>query len=115
MGLPTRKIKSLMKFSCEIAEALIYANKTPEKPTRGRPYKRASVESTPPAARKRPGDPLPVADVRYVNIAHWPAPTHDKKRCRVCHAYERMTCNKYKVSLCLLPEKNCFIKFHTEI
>ena len=92
-GLPARQIKSLMKFSCEIAEALIYANKAADKPTRGRPSKRASTEGTPPVS-KRSSNPLPVAGVRHDNIAHWPAPTHDKKRCRVCHAYARMTCEK---------------------
>ena len=113
MGFPARKRKSLMNFSCEIAEALIYADKGPEKPTQGRPSKRASLECA-PTVGKRPSNPLPVADVRYDNIAHWPAPTHDKKRCRVCHAYGRMTCEKCKVSLCLLPDRNCFKKFHTE-
>ena len=66
-----------MKFSCEIAEALIYANKAADKPTHGRPSKRASTEGTPPVS-KRSSNPLPVADVRHDNIAHWPAPTHDK-------------------------------------
>lgn len=64
MGLPTRKVKSLMKFSCEVAEALIHASKTLEKPQRGRPSKRASVEFTPSVIKRR-SNPLPVADVRY--------------------------------------------------
>ena len=112
-GFPARKAKSLMKFSCEIAEALIYASKTPEKPTRGRPSKRKLSECT-PTASKRPGNPLPVADVRYDSIAHWPASSHDRKRCRVCHAYVRMKCEKCNVSLCLLPERNCFKKLHVD-
>eukprot|EP00795_Rhopilema_esculentum_P017041 gene17041-8550_t len=83
MGLPARKRKSLMNFSCEIAKALIYAKKGPEKPTQGRPSKRASLKCA-------PNYPLSVADVCYDNIAHWPAPTHDKKRCKVCHAMEEL-------------------------
>ena len=78
-----------MNFSCEIAEALIYAKKGPENPTQGRPSKRASLECAPPVG-KRPNYPLQKADVCYDNIANWPAPTHDKKRCKVCHAMEEL-------------------------
>ena len=88
-----KSLKFLKMFSLEIANALIYAMM--------------------PACRGSPIIPNPVDDVRYDNIGYWPVPVSDKKRCCLCQRYARMTCQKCKVTLCLLQDCNCFIVFHT--
>ena len=115
-GLPGNKNKSLLIFSQEIADGLIHDNKarTPGS-SRGRPSKRKSVEES---VQKRPGGKkpaisLPGDDVRYDCLGHWPIPTSDKKRWRLCQEYNRMTCGKCKVHLCLIQNRNCFHDFHT--
>lgn len=110
-GLPRNKNKSLLIFSQEIAEALIMANKVPTSSNRGRPSKRKSVEKRP--GGKKPAVPLPCHDVRYDCLGHWPIPVSDKKRCRLCHEYSRINCEKCNIYLCLNQNRNCFREFHT--
>ena len=109
-GLPQKKQKSLLIFSQEVAESLIHANKVAVRTSRGRPSKRKSVEIRP--GGKKPAIPLPCNGVRYDGLGHWPMPTSDKKRCRLCQQYCRMTCGKCHVYLCLLQDRNCYKDFH---
>ena len=104
-----KSLKCLKMFSLELANAMIYAMMPA---TKGRPSKRKSTEAakSPPSS---PVIPTPADDVRNDNIGHWLFPVSDKKRCRICQSYARMTCQKCKVTLCLLQDHNCFIAFHT--
>ena len=108
-GVSEKSLKCLKVFSLELANAVIYAMMPA---TRGRLSKRKSTEAvqSPPSS---PVIPTPVDDVRNDNIDHWLVPVSDKKRCRICQSYARMTCQKCKVTLCLLQDHNCFIAFHT--
>ena len=110
-GKPKKYEKSLLEFTTDIADALMHANKVP-RPGPGRPTKRQSTDNARPGGKKA-AVPTPIADVRYDKIAHWPKPSSDKKRCRLCHSYSRTTCEKCRVSLCLLTDRNCFKLFHT--
>lgn len=110
--LQRNKNKSLLLFTQELAEALIRANKVPTTNNRGRPSKRKSLEQRP--GGKKPAVPLPCNDVRYDGLGHWPIPISDKKRCRLCQEYSRMSCEKCKLHFCLNQNRNCFRDFHTE-
>lgn len=100
-----RTIKNLLQFSLEISDALILANKINPLSSRGRPPKRKSLEA--PTTGKKPTQALPVTDVRYDQVAHWPSPTNNKNRCRLCSMTCRMQCSKCKIFLCL-------VDFHTK-
>ena len=108
-GVPEKSLKYLKMFSFEIANALIYVMMPA---SRDRPSKRKSTEAVKPPLRSKL-IPNPVDDVQYDNIGHWPVPVSDKKRGCLCQSYARMTCQKCKVTLCLLQDRNCFIAFHT--
>ena len=106
----TKNQKSLLVFSSEIAEALIHSNKVTPCSSRGRPPKRRSTE--PVTRGKKPTVPLPVHDVRYDQVGHWPEMQENKNRCRLCDMTCRATCKKCNVYLFLLEYHNCFYNFH---
>ena len=106
------KPKPLLAFSLEIADALMHANKTGQTPIRGRPSKRKLSDARP--VGRKPVIPLPCNDVRYDGLGHWPIPTSDKKRCRLCQQYCRVYCEKCSIYLCLLQDRNCFKNFHNK-
>ena len=86
-NLQQKKQNSLLVFSCEIAECLIYANKPSYQAAQAkRRPKRSSVESMPRPGGKKPAIPLPVSDVRYDQAAHWLVSTEEKKRRRLCQS-----------------------------
>lgn len=105
------KSKTFLDFSSEIAEGLTRADKINPTSSRGRPAKRRSIE--PVARGKKPAVVLPIADVRYDQVGHWPQPISQKNRCRNCEMTCRMKCSKCGVYLCLLEDRNCFKDFHT--
>ena len=109
---PQNKKKSLLIFSTDIAHALIFANKVAPNSSRGRPVKRKSIDLV--SRGQKPAQPLPIPDVRYDNVAHWPIPSSNKNRCRLCGMTCRMTCSKCKIYLCLLENRNCFVEFHKQ-
>ncbi len=65
---------SLLKFSCEVAEGLIFQNKVVQPvATPGRPAKRKSLEaetSTKPG--RKPTIPLPSESYQFDQLGHWP-------------------------------------------
>ena len=112
-SIKKKNVKGLKAFSQDLAEALIHANKSTcqKKSNCGRPAKRKSTDE-PKQPRKATLVATPCTDVRHDQMAHWPIPVSDKKRCRLCQAYSRMTCSKCKVHLCLITDRNCFLTFH---
>ncbi|XP_065055887.1 piggyBac transposable element-derived protein 2-like isoform X2 [Rhopilema esculentum] len=113
LGLPAAKQKPFLQFCTEIATALINIKKAPQSSRLGRPTKHPSTEANSHGG-KRAAQPTPINDIRYDQTGHWPLPSADKKRCRVCQSYSRMTCEKCKIALCLITSRNCFKKFHTD-
>ena len=106
----TKNQKSLLVFSSEIAEALIHSNKVTPSNSRGRPPKRRSTE--PVRRGKKPTVPLPIHDVRYDQVGHWPKMQENKNRCRLYDMTCLATCKKCNVYLRLLEYRNCFYDFH---
>ncbi len=108
----SKNFLKLLEFSNDIASALIGANKINPSSSRGRPPKRRSVDPLPRG--KKPTVALPVHDVRYDQVGHWPEAVTAKNRCRNCEMTCRMKCSKCQIYLCLQPERNCFHQFHTK-
>ena len=102
----------LKEFRSNIASALTTAGKImPQK--RGRPS--IDDKASCPPKDKRSRVALPVADVRYDSLAHWPQFSQKRMRCKHCPSgYTRILCSKCKVGLCLNDRKNCFMAFHNK-
>ena len=83
---PSKEQKSLLVFCSDIASALIHANKPIQSSSCGRPAKRQSIDLAPRV--EKPTVLLPVNDVRYDEVGHWPVPVMEKNRCCNC----QMTC-----------------------
>jgi hypothetical protein len=115
LKVPKRKEMSLLKFSCEVAEGLIFQNKVVQPvATPGRPAKRKRLEaetSTKPG--RKPTIPLPSESYQFDQLGHWPEPQSKRRRCRHCkNGYSQVYCSKCKVCLCLRNGSNCFEEFH---
>lgn len=113
--LGQKKTQTLLNFKLDVAFALIEAYKHQDR-KRGRPSKTSDSETgTPPSAKKTLPGRLPVSDVRYDCIAHWPLHTENKQRCKKCiKNYSRTACQKCMVYLCLNKDRNCFLDLHTK-
>ena len=99
-----RKSKTLLEFT----EGIINADKVNSSSARGR--KQRSIDPVPRG--KKPTNPLPVHDVHYDQVGHWPEPVSQRNRCRVCEMTCRMTCSKCRIYLCLMEGRNCYREFH---
>ena len=63
----------------------------------GHPLKRKSDGDLPLERRKQPA-PVPVADVQYDNVAHWPEFCVKKNKCRFCKTGTRhVYCTKLSI------------------
>ena len=113
-SIPKKKQMDLCSFQSSIAEALLLANKEKHSPKRGRPSKNSSDE----VSRKKRhvvANPMPVVDVRYDRLGHFPVFTDKQKRCRFCpNGYSHVKCCKCEIQLCLVKSRNCFSNFHTK-
>ena len=110
MRVPKKSQLSLLKFTMSIASALTTARTV----TRlvGRPSNRQSTDETTAPKRKCPTS-IPVMDVRYDNIGHWPEFREKKNKCRLCKTGTgRVYCKKCDLCLCLSNARNCFYDFH---
>ncbi len=100
------KYMPLKDFRCSIAQALTKAGKISRK-KRGRP----SLEDDYPKHKRQ--QVLPVADIRYDQIRHWPTHLENKQRCKYCPTgYTRISCSKCKIGLCLKRNDNCITKYY---
>ena len=109
----TKYIK-LVDFRASIGQALTLAKKETKK--RGRP----SLDSTPVCNNKKKefAPVVPVDDVRYDGLNHWPTHQVNKERCKYANcrinAYSRTICSKCKIALCLNKDRNCFMDYHVK-
>ena len=77
----------------------------------GRPSKLQSNEPTPPTKRKS-SILIPVSDIRYDGIHHWPEFWEKKLNCRLCKTgNSRVYWKKCNICLCLSNTRNCFYEF----
>ena len=85
LKIPRRKI-TLLEFSCEVAEGLIFKNKVVEPVVMpGRPAKRKSLDgetSTKPG--KKPTTPLPSKGYQFDELGNWLEPQSKRGWCRRC-------------------------------
>ena len=101
---------SLMKFTMMIAAALT-KSRTIQRAI-GRPSKIKSNGDLPLEKRKQPA-PVPVAEVRYDNVAHRPEFREKQNKCRFCKtATGRVYCTKCDMCLCLSNSRNRFAAHH---
>ncbi|XP_070819483.1 piggyBac transposable element-derived protein 2-like [Chaetodon trifascialis] len=113
-GIEKKDQMKLYTFKSYVAEGLCKSGKSLEK-KRGR--QSLSIAAAYEEKRRRgPAAPIPVPDVRLDQTAHWLIMTGDKGRCRVsrCNGTPKAMCRKCNVHFCFTPERNCFLKFHTE-
>ena len=80
----------------------------------GHPLKRKFDGDLPLERRKQPA-PVPVADVQYDNVAHWPEFRKKKNKCRFCKTGTRhVYCTKCDMCLCLSNSRNCVVAYHSK-
>lgn len=110
MQVVPNKTYPLKDFRASVANALILAGKDPIK-KRGRPS--ASMSPAPPPKRRPAVAAVPVDDVRFDRMSHWPIHIDKKARCRNCaDGFTRIKCGKCNMALCLNGRNNCFVDFH---
>ena len=102
LSIPQKEEKTLLDFSCKLAESLIKANKTVASSSRGQPTKRKN--DIPKKMRKKKYLLLLCHDVCHNGVGHWPVANSSKSCCRKCQKHCRMVCEKCNSYLCLLEE-----------
>ena len=109
----TTKLLPLSDFKAEVAEGLCKVRKL-----KGRKRSAGRPEACPLRAKVQRvrGQPIPVADVRFDEVGHWPQVIKDRMHCRVeaCRGQSRTKCLKCGVHLCLSAKKNCFVTYHLQ-
>lgn len=114
IGVQPRKIMHLWDFRQSIAQYLIL-HKDPL--NRGRPVNVLEKENVPNTKRMKT-ETRPISEQRYDNFGHFPQVDGKKEstRCKLenCRRKSRTFCIKCNVHLCLVSERNCFLKFHSK-
>ena len=93
LSIPHKEEKTLLDFSCELAESLIKANKTVASSSRGRQTKRKRDVAN--KGGKKAAVAIPCHDVCYDRVGHWPVANSNKSCCRKCQKYCRIVCEKF--------------------
>ena len=104
----------LCQFQSNVANALLLGNKEKDNPKRGRPSSSSSIPNGPFPAKKRysAAFPIPVEDIRFDRVGHFPVFTKNQNRCRFCpRGYSHIRCRKRNIQLCLVKKRNCFYAF----
>lgn len=111
-----KDIMDLLEFRMHVSKSLIYKNKLVNVKKRGRPSK-SEGEITPDRKSKfRCCEKRPIREIQHDNVDHMPQ-IDDKKeatRCKMslCKGRTHFYCDKCRVHLCLVKERNCFERFH---
>ena len=114
MSTPTTsKRLPLADFKAAVAEGLCKVRKSQNpgrRPASGRPQN----DELRVKKRRLRVQPLPLDDVRFDGMEHWPEVTDKRMRCRVmrCKSQSHTRCTKCGVYLCLSKQKNCFADYH---
>ena len=111
LSIPHKEEKTLLDFSCELAESLIKANKAVASSSRGRQTKRKRDVAN--KGGKKAAVAILCHDVCYDRVGHWPVANSNKSCCRKCQKYCRIVCEKCNIYLCLLEDRNCFKLRHS--
>lgn len=109
-----KKIKDLLQFKLEVAEALVATSDL------NRSVLDSDEDEEEPRAKRskffNPPSKMPCGDKRYDGYEHFPAidDISTPRMCRNenCKGRTKINCIKCKVYLCLSKNKNCFKDFH---
>lgn len=105
----TKKGKSLKSFRIEIFESLRRFERTDAGIT-NKTY-RSTIKTIHKPVAERPPDV-----VRFDQVAHYPTIASTRGRCMFCtKGQTKLLCQKFNIRLCILPERNCFLQYHTKI
>ncbi|KOB72988.1 Uncharacterized protein OBRU01_11452 [Operophtera brumata] len=106
--LKREKPKPLKTFRFEICESLLRFGRTAKNNT-----SQTNASST--KTIQKPVAERPPDAIRYDQVAHYPTLTPNRGRCMHCtKGQTKFLCQKCKIRLCLLPERNCFLAYHTQ-
>ncbi|KAH9635667.1 hypothetical protein HF086_001458 [Spodoptera exigua] len=104
----TKKQKSLKTFTIEILESLRKFERTKTSDI-GRLSSNSIATIQKPVAER-----LPDAE-RYDQIGHYPKIIITRGRCMYCtKGQTKFFCQKCEIRLCLMPDRNCFLEYHTK-
>nr|CAI5854923.1 unnamed protein product [Callosobruchus analis] len=102
-GLPKKDTEDQLDFRTSLAYSLCLYEKDLSK-KRGRPSNEADSMGHMHALKKKRGPtaPIPAFDVRRDQIAHYPAVTDARLRCKfpLCNQLSSVKCDKCNVHLC---------------
>nr|CAI5833535.1 unnamed protein product [Callosobruchus analis] len=113
-GVSKKSRMDLLQFTMSVIEGLAFSDCLVNTARRGRPLSGSPRNSPVPVKRQKP-TAVPVNDVRYDNLGHWPVHVEGhEQRCKLetCGGRSRIQCEKCQVPLCLSKSRNCFKKFH---
>ena len=75
----------LCQFQSNVANALLLGNKEKDIPKRGRPSSLSTPNGSSPAKKRYSAAfPIPVEDIRFDRVGHFPVLTKKQNRCRFC-------------------------------
>ncbi|XP_067943285.1 piggyBac transposable element-derived protein 2-like [Watersipora subatra] len=104
LQLPDKQMLPQRKFQAIVAECPVSVDSD---------KKRGRHTSSNPLITKQKVVNIPCADVRKYQVAHWPAKSEKRGRCKLCEINNTNTmCSKCGVRLCFVDGRNCFVDFH---
>ncbi|XP_067945032.1 piggyBac transposable element-derived protein 2-like [Watersipora subatra] len=104
LQLPDKKMLLQRKFQAIVAECLVSVDSD---------KKRGRRTSSNPLITKQKVVNILCADVRKDQVAHWPAKSETRGRCKLCETNNTNTmCSKCGVRLCFVDGRNCSVDFH---
>ena len=110
------KQMDLLEFTSNVSSSLMTLNKTLQKSKKGRPSLSAILSPKPYENKKRKLQNGSVhINIQKDQIGHFPemVKSQSRQRCKECSTLCQTKCLKCCFYLCLRPERNCFLKFHT--
>lgn len=112
--IPKKNTYKLLDFCISVSSHLMNTNQVSTQKKRGRPSLLPEQNNSKKIiSRKYQLPEIKISnDVRYDEISHFPKPTTNKVRCKLCSMHSRTVCIKCKVHLCLNNNRNCFLNFH---
>ena len=116
------KVLSSLEFRLEVSDALIHAGKRADLQIkkRGRPSLEDRENIPEPAPQRARYQQAPSKDAVKDRFDHFPvfidAEGKKRNRCKLegCNQVSPLICQKCKVSLCLVKNRNCFLKYHCQ-
>lgn len=115
-NIPKNKVIYFLHFRFDVTNNLIMAVRPIENVRKtGRPSS-ACDDTLTSSKTVRRDEERPIADVQFDNVDHMPLYDNNKEpaRCKMarCKQHSHIFCQKCKVHLCLVKNRNCFVNFN---